>query len=118
MAGTPPRFRCWSAVFATGSTTTRASLTWTRDVDGSPREWERGLRATPSLREQLRRARAKGLVVRRAMPDEIEDESRRKPMEELARRWLVAHGMPPMGFLVDLQPFDHPHERRYWLAEI
>jgi phosphatidylglycerol lysyltransferase len=37
--------------------------------------------------------------------------------ERLVRRWLLSRKMAPMGFLVDVQPFDFPEERRYFVAE-
>jgi phosphatidylglycerol lysyltransferase len=64
----------------------------------SPLEWLDSLKEHPSLREQLRRARAKGVVIRQL--------SRKEPAaiaEQLPRllgRWLSTRAMPPLGFLV------------------
>ena len=83
-----------------------------------PASWEETLRDTPSLREQLRRARAKGVSVRRVDPAEVRPgHAARKGMEAVEARWLLGHAMPPMGFLVDVQPFDRAEERRFWAAE-
>jgi phosphatidylglycerol lysyltransferase len=83
-----------------------------------PRTWEAGLRASRSLREQLRRARAKGVRVRRATTDEIARPSpTRRAVDELVAAWLDSRPMAPMGFLVDVELFAHPEERRYFVAE-
>ena len=84
-----------------------------------PREWEAGLAQSRSLREQLRRARAKGVCVRRASTDEIAEplSPTRRRLEELVSSWLQSRPMAPMGFLVDVELFAHPEERRYFVAE-
>jgi phosphatidylglycerol lysyltransferase len=38
-------------------------------------------------------------------------------MERIIRTWLESRRMAPMGFLVDVQPFVFPEERRYFVAE-
>jgi phosphatidylglycerol lysyltransferase len=84
-----------------------------------PTLWEDSVRAKRSLREQLRRARAKGVAVRRIDADVMSDPAsrERRETEALIRRWLASRGMAPMGFLVDVQPFEHARERRYFAAE-
>lgn len=64
----------------------------------SPLDWVDSLKAHPSLREQVRRARAKGVAVRHmtdADASVLHDDLRR-----LLGRWLATRAMPPMGFLV------------------
>jgi phosphatidylglycerol lysyltransferase len=83
-----------------------------------PAAWEEVLRGSRSLREQLRRARAKGVQVRPVPPGELSAGSpTRAAVEALVRRWESAHAMPPMGFLVQLAPFDFVEQRRFFLAE-
>lgn len=83
-----------------------------------PREWLDDLPRRPRLREQLRRARAKGVTVRRVCASELERGSEsRKRIEELARDWLSARHMEPMAFLATLELFCEPQEHRYVLAE-
>lgn len=84
-----------------------------------PSRWASILEATRSLREQLRRARAKGVVVRAASAAELSDPASptRRAIEQLVRRWLGSRRMAPMGFLVQLEPFVFPEERRYFVAE-
>lgn len=84
-----------------------------------PVEWPAALRASRSLREQLRRARARGVVVRPVELGELaaEDASVRVAVEALIDRWLHTRPMAPMGFLVQVDLFSHPEERRLYVAE-
>ena len=87
-----------------------------------PSEWTESLRtpSAKSLREQLRRARAKGVVVRRLSAEELADPSSeaRAAIATLVTRWLGTRPMAPMGFLVGVEPFAFASERRTFLAEI
>ena len=80
----------------------------------NPMEWPETLRATRSLREQLRRARAKGVTVRAVVEADPVIEA---AVERLMQRWLAARAMPPMHFLVELEPFVYREARRLFVAE-
>jgi phosphatidylglycerol lysyltransferase len=67
-----------------------------------PRDWEQSLRKHAGLREQLRRARAKGVVVRPVTEDVLA--TFRDRVDRLIGRWLATRAMPPMGFLVAVPP--------------
>ena len=84
-----------------------------------PMAWEDSVRASRSLREQLRRARAKGVVVRAVRAAEIASDPSpvRAALEMLVARWLGSREMASMGFLVDVEPFSFAEERRYLVAE-
>ncbi len=84
-----------------------------------PESWSESLKASKSLREQLRRARAKGVIARRVGSGEIEDSKSpvRSGVGELIHRWSRAKSLAPMGFLVAVHPFDFAAERRYFVAE-
>jgi phosphatidylglycerol lysyltransferase len=83
-----------------------------------PAAWSELLARSRSLREQLRRARAKGVVVRQVSPEELRPGAAvRSQLEGLIGRWLATRQMAPMGFLVQVQPFLHPEERRIFVAE-
>lgn len=85
----------------------------------SPTRWEQILRERKSLREQLRRARAKGVAVRMLSADELAPEhATRRALEELIGRWTRARPMPPMGFLVQVEPFAFAAHRRGFVAEV
>ena len=83
-----------------------------------PREWLAALPRHRRLREQLRRARAKGVRVRRARADELAPGAPlRRAVEQLGDAWLHTRHIEPMGFLVAVEPFHHPEEHRYFVAE-
>ncbi len=77
-----------------------------------PRQWTARHRGHRSLKEQLRRARAKGVVVERVEPRDLDLAA----IERLVQRWLQSRVMPPMTFLVELHPFLFANERRYYVA--
>lgn len=78
-----------------------------------PTEWDATLRRVRSLREQLRRARAKGVHVREVQPSAVDH----RALSDLAERWLETRRMAPMGFLVQLDPFRYLDDRLYLVAE-
>jgi len=83
----------------------------------SPGEWESIIKQSKSLREQLRRARAKGVVVEELTPAELQPgHTTRAELETLIHRWLASRAIAPMGFLVQVDPFTFPSERRYFVA--
>jgi hypothetical protein len=84
-----------------------------------PAEWESTLAASKSLREQLRRGRAKGVTVREVEAHELRDPESplRAACDALIRRWLSARGMHELRFMVLVHPFAFAEERRYVVAE-
>lgn len=82
-----------------------------------PDEWPEILRRHRSLREQLRRARAKGVVVREVAASELRAGATREGIERVTERWLKARSLAPMDFLVRLELFSFPEERRCFVAE-
>lgn len=82
-----------------------------------PREWPEILRRRKSLREQLRRARAKGVTVREVAAAELEAGATRERIARVAERWQSAHRMAPMDFLVRLELFSFTEDRRCFVAE-
>ena len=83
-----------------------------------PADWHGMVAGKRSLREQLRRARAKGVRVRLATTNELEAGPTRDALRRTSERWLASHGMPAMGFLVRVEPFTFIAHRRYFVAEI
>lgn len=77
----------------------------------SPASWSEAASRTPSLRYQLRRARAKGVTVRKLA------ESDRAAIAALGHAWLDRKRMAPMGFLVALEPTAYEAERVVLVAE-
>lgn len=83
-----------------------------------PAEWETTLRGSPKLREQLRRARAKGVRARCLRPDElVESAPMRAALEDLARSWLDARRAPPLHFLTRLDLSELGPDHRVFVAE-
>jgi phosphatidylglycerol lysyltransferase len=82
-----------------------------------PHAWPETLRRRRSLREQLRRARAKGVQVREVTASELEAGDTRQGIERVAERWLRSRAMAPMDFLVRLELFSFSQARRCFLAE-
>ncbi len=84
-----------------------------------PHRWSQALQAKRSLREQLRRARAKGVVVHRVSSADCADPQSaiRQRIDAMIRTWLQSRAMAPMGFIVQLSPFDQPGARRVFVAE-
>lgn len=78
------------------------------------RAWQENLRGHRSLREQLRRARAKGVTVRAIEEGALTDGPTREGIARVTQRWQAQHAMPPMGFLVrvDLDATE-AHGRRF-----
>jgi phosphatidylglycerol lysyltransferase len=82
-----------------------------------PQKWDDILRRRRSLREQLRRARAKGVVVREVTAAELQAGMTREGIARVAQRWQQAHGLAPMEFLVRLELFSFAQDRRCFVAE-
>jgi phosphatidylglycerol lysyltransferase len=84
----------------------------------APADWAEVLRGSRSLREQLRRARAKGVAVRALSPDELAPgRPVRIELDAMISHWLASRQIAPMGFLVHVDPFTFPDQRRYFIAE-
>ena len=83
-----------------------------------PRAWDANVRGHRSFREQLRRARAKHVVVREVHAADLSTSSDlRSQINAVARDWLAARPMPPMHFLVRVAPLAHAEQRRLFVAE-
>jgi phosphatidylglycerol lysyltransferase len=84
-----------------------------------PNVWAETVRRSRSLRAQVGRARAKGVVVRRVSASELSEPGSpiRRDIERLIARWLETRRMSAMGFLVRVQLFSFATERRTFVAE-
>ena len=83
-----------------------------------PSEWDATLRHRPRLREQLRRARAKGVIVREVQAEEVVGGTPlRRDVERLRSEWLASRHLEPMSFLVAVDPFYSAGEHLYFVAE-
>jgi phosphatidylglycerol lysyltransferase len=83
-----------------------------------PRDWARTLDRHARLRYALRHAHCKGVRVRHLMQGALAASDRlRAATADLTSRWLAARRMPPMGFLLRVEPDAFPEQRRCFLAE-
>ena len=86
----------------------------------APADWHRAVSKHRSLREQLRRARAKGVTVRRVSHHELASPGAplRVAAEALVAEWLRTRRMEPLGFVVDITPFRNVDAHIYLAAEV
>jgi phosphatidylglycerol lysyltransferase len=84
-----------------------------------PARWDDALRGSRSLREQLRRARAKGVRVRAVDLHQTGVWGRpiRTAITGLVDRWLRERELAPMGFLAQVEPLALLPDRRLIIAE-
>jgi lysylphosphatidylglycerol synthetase-like protein (DUF2156 family) len=80
--------------------------------------WDDVLARDPALRYQLARARRKGVVVRTATATElVAGTPLREAIAALGTRWQDNHQLPPMHFLVELDPLALLADRHVVVAE-
>ena len=82
-----------------------------------PSQWSTILAGRRSLREQLRRARAKGVRVRLVTAAELTAGPTHDALVRLCERWLAERGLAPLHFLVRVEPYSFARERRCFVAE-
>lgn len=81
-----------------------------------PQSWADHIANHRSLREQLRRAKAKGVTVQRLDAAAMREPMRRASLERLIDRWFAARPMARMGFLVEVDPFEWLSQRQSFVA--
>jgi len=83
-----------------------------------PRDWACTLNRHARLRSALRHANQKGVRVRHLLQCEVAVSERlRATTVDLTSSWLATRRMPPMGFLLRVEPDTVPEQRRCFLAE-
>lgn len=82
-----------------------------------PQQWASHVAAHRSLREQVRRTRAKQVDVRELSVAEATAAPMRAHIESVVRHWLASRPMPPMHFLVEVAPLAWLEHRRLFVAE-
>lgn len=82
-----------------------------------PVRWPETLARHASLREQLRRARAKQVRVRAVSRAELSSDVLASAARELVQAWAATRGMPLMSFVARVEPFSAAEECRYFVAE-
>jgi phosphatidylglycerol lysyltransferase len=112
---------CFCAVEADDATDELSSLAVGSQAYWNPQSWAEklGLSTSRSLREQLRRARAKQVRIRRLEPSELLAGSpAAAAIESLNQRWLESHGAPPLKFFLDVRFSSRVEERRVYAAQV
>lgn len=83
-----------------------------------PKQWSQVISQARKLRNRLNKAARDGIQVRMIGPDEIQaGTSLRQQIVQLANAWAASKALPPMGFMVTLELFQHAERRRYFIAE-
>jgi len=79
----------------------------------NPQHWRAQLQGHRSLREQVRRARAKGV---RVVPLADATHHVQGAVDALLHRWVATRSMAAMQFVVDVDPLGHASTRRLFAA--
>jgi phosphatidylglycerol lysyltransferase len=84
----------------------------------NPAQWQRALDDSGKLRNRLSKARRSGVSVRLIDSGEIAEGSPlRQRFVEIVDSWAERKALPPMGFMVTLELFQHAERRRYFVVE-
>ena len=82
----------------------------------NPQQWSAQMAAHRSLREQLRRARAKGVVIEPLSASALSAGETAKQVDTLVNRWRAARSMATMHFLVTVDLESGGAARRHFAA--
>lgn len=82
----------------------------------NPQGWAAHRQAHRSLREQCRRARAKGVVVRAIDPAALTRDAMGLAVQQLMARWRATRSLAPMTFLVSIDLEAQLAQRRVFVA--
>ena len=84
----------------------------------NPAGWADVIRNAVKLRNRLNKASRSGVVVRLLNSDEVtEGEPLRSELVKIVDSWADDKALPPMGFMVTLELFQHATLRRYFVVE-
>ncbi|MBB6050131.1 phosphatidylglycerol lysyltransferase domain-containing protein [Armatimonas rosea] len=84
----------------------------------NPAQWQEVLGSSGKLRNRLSKARRAGVTVRLIDCGEVAPGTPlRKRFVEIVDSWAEQKALPPMGFMVTLELFQHAERRRYFVVE-
>jgi len=84
----------------------------------NPNQWSRVVAEAPKLRNRLSKANRSGVMARLIDSEEVADGSpMRRRFVEIVDEWTSRKALPPMGFMVTLELFQHKERRRYFVVE-
>jgi len=98
--------------------TTLRSLLVGEQAVWNPADWEGALRASRTLREQVRRARAKGLTISsvKAGSATASELAAHATVKAMIGRWMAARELAPLGFLARVEPLALLPDHRLFVA--
>jgi fatty acid desaturase len=83
-----------------------------------PAQWQHGVADSGKLRNRLSKARRSGVAVRLLDSSQVaEGTPLRHRFVEIVDSWADRKALPPMGFMVTLELFQHAERRRYFVVE-
>ncbi|MBL8873450.1 MAG: DUF2156 domain-containing protein, partial [Planctomycetaceae bacterium] len=78
-----------------------------------PADWDNVVRGASKLRNRLSKAKRDGIICRKLSLDELQSGSEtRETLCRIADQWAMSKALPPMGFMVTLELFQHSERRR------
>ena len=84
----------------------------------NPGQWLEVVRGAEKLRNRLSKAKRGGITVGLLRSDEVaEGSSVRKQLVDIVDDWSDRKSLPPMGFMVTVELFQHSDRRRYFVVE-
>ncbi len=84
----------------------------------NPRQWQEVVLGADKLRNRLNKAKRGGVQVRLLDCEEVTEGSLiRQQLVEIVNEWADQKALPPMGFMVTVELFQHSDRRRYFLVE-
>ena len=84
----------------------------------NPKDWDGVIRKASKLRNRLSKAKRDGISCRNLSLAELQAGSEmRTRLCQIADEWAKSKALPPMGFMVTLELFQHAERRRYFVAE-
>ena len=83
-----------------------------------PAQWHEVIRGAEKLRNRLSKAKRSGITIRLLDRDEVLEGTRiREQLVDIVDAWAAQKALPPMGFMVTVELFQHAERRRYFIVE-
>ncbi len=84
----------------------------------NPAQWQEVIRGAEKLRNRLSKAKRTGITARLLDRCEAtEDGPLREQLVDIVEAWADHKALPPMGFMVTVELFQHAERRRYFVVE-
>ena len=84
----------------------------------NPAQWDQVVRGAEKLRNRLSKARRGGITVQMLAAEEVSEAAPlRKELTKIVDEWAEQKALPPMGFMVTVELFQHSDRRRYFVVK-